>query len=138
MKIKGLKVVDATNPVDIHITTKDVQTGGVKDPFGCAAAKACVRDLKVTEAKVHLGRVYLRKSDRWVRYMTPQSLRTEIIAFDRGGGFDAGDYTLKPPSPATQLGYRKPTGPKKTRNRQKIKPRHVVVGIRPHAEHERK
>jgi len=138
MKIQGRKVVDAKKPAHIHITNRDVKTGGVKDPFGCAAAKACVRDLRVAEAKVHIGRTYLRKGDVWERYLTPQSLRTEIVAFDRGGGFEAGDYTLKVPSPAASLGYYKPTGPKKKTNKNKgVKPRHTIVGIRPHAERER-
>jgi hypothetical protein len=133
MKINGMEVVDATKPEYIHITDRDVKSGGVKDPSGCAAAKACVRDLKVVEAKVHLGRIYMREGNKWVRYLTPSSLRTEIISFDRGGGFESGDYKLLPPPPSMHLGYNKPTGPKKRKVPSKRAPRHVVVGVRPAA-----
>lgn len=133
MKIDGFEVVDAKHPITIHITSGDVKRGGVKNPTSCAAARACIRDLKLAAARVHLGRIYLLKDRTWVRYMTPASLRTEIVAFDRGGNFEAGDYELKPPAPSTRLGFYKPTGPKKRKVRRRIT-RHTVVGVRPPAQ----
>lgn len=134
MKIQGLPVVDSLKPVHIHITANDVKHGDCKDPHSCAAARACIRDLKLTDAKIHISRIYLRKGDRWMRFITPQALRQEIISFDRGGTFVAGDYTLAPVSPAARLGVKH--APKRTRNKSpKSKvPRHFLVGIRPPAE----
>lgn len=133
MKLEGLPVYDAERPAHITITAGDVKRGGVKKPSSCAAALACLRDLKVTEARVHLGRTYLRKGDKWLRYATPASLRTEIVAFDRGGSFTPDDYTLTPMSPSNLLGHSKPTGPKRTKTKRKVRAFHTVVGVRPRA-----
>ena len=40
MKINGKKVVDATKPVKITITPKDIAKGDNKNPSGCAAARS--------------------------------------------------------------------------------------------------
>ncbi len=99
MEINGKKVVDAKAPAKIAITAEDVAKGANKNPSGCAAALAAMHDIKdCISARVHVGRVYIETPRRWVRYMTPESLRTEIIAFDRGGSFQPGQYELKAPS----------------------------------------
>ena len=133
MKIDGMEVVDATKPAFIHITLNDVKKGGIKDPYSCAAARACIRDLHLTAAKVHVGRMYLRKGNKWVRYMTPQSLRTEIVSFDRGGGFAAGDYKLSPPPPSGALGVKHTPPKRRGKSNYKNAPHHTIVGIRPAA-----
>src|SRR5882672_10461302 len=93
MEINGKKVVDARTSAKIAITDHDVKDGANKNPSGCAAALAAKRDVKdCISARVHIGRVYIEMPTRWVRYMTPESLRTEIIAFDRGGTFQPGQY----------------------------------------------
>jgi hypothetical protein len=134
MKIDGLPVKDATRPVYIHILPRDVKDGGIKDPGSCAAARACIRDLKVVAAKVHIGRIYIKRAKHWDRYTTPQALRTEIVSFDRGGGFEAGDYKLSPVAPSMELGVKHT--PKRVRYEngpRKRAARHVIVGIRPSA-----
>src|SRR5512143_3798986 len=93
-KINGLPVVDATKPVRLHITKSDVVKGRTKDPGGCAAAVACCRQLKATEARIHVSRAYVRFNGKWLRYETTQPLRGEIVTFDRGGRFEPGDYML--------------------------------------------
>ncbi len=101
MEINGKKVVDAKAPAKIAITERDTKVGANKNPSGCAAALAAMRDIKdCISARVHIGRVYIETPRRWVRYHTPEALRTEIIAFDRGGTFQPGKYELKPPSKA--------------------------------------
>src|SRR5512143_537273 len=94
-KINGLPVVDATKPVRLHITKSDVVKGRTKDPGGCAAAVACCRQLKATEARIHLSRAYVRFNGKWLRYETTGPLRSEIVTFDRGGKFEPGEYMLK-------------------------------------------
>ena len=104
MEISGKKVIDAKKPLELEITTSDVRLGNTKDPGGCAAALALKRQTGVKAARVHVGRVYIETPDAWVRYITPASLRAEIIAFDRGGSFEAGEYHLSPCPPTAKLG----------------------------------
>lgn len=132
MKISGLPVADAKRDQVIRITNSDVKRGGVKDPTTCAAALACRRDLQCTEAQVHIGRTYVKHGRSWVRYVTPSSLKYEIVAFDRGGQFEPGEYVLIAPKGALALGYEKPTGPKKKKGRKR-ETYHVITNIRQHA-----
>lgn len=149
MEINGKKVVDATKKIKINISKRDTIEGDNKNPSSCAAARAAKRDVpECINARVHIGRVYVEHKDKWVRYFTPEALRTEIIAFDRGGSFQPGQYELKPPSKTETEEYRnafrKSSGTstnrnasstKATKRRQKIKiaviKRHAVSGVRP-------
>ena len=140
MEINGKKVVDATKPISIHITQRDTTDGANKDPAGCAAARAVKRDLHCVSARVHIGRVYVETPKQWVRYHTPRSLRTEIIAFDRGGSFEPGEYKLGVPEKNRHVRVEKRTGRTGTNKdasakRRKVLiakvKRHEVTGIRP-------
>lgn len=135
MQIDGTKVVDAKKPLTLHITTGDVKKGANKNPSSCAAAQACLKLPGVTQARVHIATTYIKVHDKWLRFRTPGALRSEIVAFDRGGKFEAGEYTLKPMPPALKLG----TGAKGS-DTSKNKPRsakkkarsyHHVKGLRP-------
>jgi hypothetical protein len=139
MEINGAKVVDATKPLTIEILPKDIQKGNNKDPGACAAAQACLRQLHATAARVHIGRTYLMIDKKWLRFNTPRSLRSEIIAFDRGGAFAPGEYTLKPlqPSERAKRGKRAGSADKTDRNgrrntKKRPRAKHVVTGIREH------
>jgi hypothetical protein len=102
MKIAGLEVVDVSSPIHLHILAIDIVDADKQNPATCAAARACCRQLKAEAALVHLGRTYVRKGNKWRRYFTPESLRRELIAFDRGGAFMPGDFKLSPLSPSHQ------------------------------------
>jgi hypothetical protein len=133
MRIAGLPVVDAPKKRTITITESDVEKGNTKDPAKCAAAQALLREKDCTEARVHIGRTYLKIGKKWVRYHTPESLRGEIISFDRGAMFQPGEYTLTPMQPtkrATGKAQGSPTLKKKVTN-PRAKP-HVVYGVRSH------
>lgn len=105
LSIDGLPVLDAYETLTIHVTAQDIARADIKHPEGCAVARACMRETHAIEARVHLGRVYIRTSkDHWNRYITPRSMRDEIIAFDRGGKFEPGEFTLQIPSPTIKLG----------------------------------
>lgn len=136
MEINGIKVVDAKKPLTLHITTGDVKKGGTKNPSSCAAAQACMKLPGVSQARVHIATTYIKVHDKWLRFRTPNSLRSEIIAFDKGGKFEPGEYTLAPMPVAARLGggatgsktsKTKPYGTKK-----KKRAYHHVKGIRPH------
>jgi len=133
--IDGKPIINAKKPITIHINKNDISKADIKEPADCAVARACRRELHVKEVRVHLGRVYLRANEgNWTRYVTPKALRAEIIAFDRGGAFEPGEYELKaiPPSKAptgkAQGSLKNKTRPKKL-HKKRAKP-HVVTNVR--------
>lgn len=103
-KLEGREIHNATTPLVITITKDDIRKGNNKAPDACAAAQACLRQLpQIEQARVHLSRIYLKmkpkhgqKEGPWVRFATPRALRNEIVAFDRGGKFQADEFTLLP------------------------------------------
>ena len=133
------KVVDARSALVIHITKTDVRKGALKDAKTCAAAQSICRQDGIEAAQVYIGRTYVKKAGKWIRYATPPSLRNEIIAFDRGGEFEPGDYTLNPVQPVVQYKNRRERAeymkeynkrPKRNRKRGRV---HVVSNIRKRA-----
>lgn len=131
--IEGLPAVDAKSALTIKITKTDIGRANRKEPDQCVIARCCRKMLHVKEARVHLSRVYLRTDDSgWTRYMTSPALRDEIIAFDRGGEFEAGEYQLAPISKSSQTGKRhgsdKPSNPKKKQKPRKAP--HFVANVR--------
>jgi hypothetical protein len=103
--INGLPVVDAKRALTLHITKADIARAAdsIKKPESCAAARACYRELHAKEVRIHTYRAYVRTNEsNWVRYWVPTRLRQEIVAFDRGGQFEPGEYKLDkiPPSSA--------------------------------------
>lgn len=130
MKINGLPVKDGRSVITLTINANDVKRGTIKDPTECAAALACKRLLGSSEARVHVGRTYLRFNNHWERYMTSKSLRTEIVAFDRGGKFHPGEYTLLKMTPTKRTGKRQSKSNikwLKTKRRRY----HTLSGVRP-------
>lgn len=129
MTIDGIPVKDAKGHLDLKITVEDINQSNSKDPSKCAAAVAAMRQLKVTEARVHLTKVYIKrepegKQKYWERYEAPKALRSEIIAFDRGGAFEPGEFGLAPtPQSHTTGGRRAYNARKKVEARTyKLKP----------------
>lgn len=136
MKIDGAPVVNATKKLPITITPRDVKLGETKDPGACAAARACMREAGATQARVHISTTYLKMDKEWVRYRTPAAIRSEIISFDRGAGFQPGDYVLRPLQPSHRASGKRMGGPDRAKPKTKIRikraKRHVVTGIRHH------
>lgn len=141
MEINGKKVVDAIKPISIHITKRDTVEGASKNPSSCAAARAAKRDIpECVSARVHIGRVYVETPTKWLRYATPRALRTEIIAFDKGGSFEPGEYQLNAIQPSHRESTSGTKGMEKKRPNHVKRPRkaliarikrHSVTGIRP-------
>ena len=90
----GLPILDATEPLDITITDIDIRRATVKKPSCCAAAQAVMRQTGCLDVRIHLSRVYVRYNKHWLRYLTPSSLRDQIITFDKKIQFKPGYYTL--------------------------------------------
>lgn len=137
MKIQGIEVVDAPEELEITITQRDCQLGKKKSAHECAASRAICRAQQGEAAIVHFSRVYIRKGNKWYRYNVPAMLRSEIVAFDRGGNMEPGDYTLRPvaatirlDAPRSQKRIGKRNGTKPQRGNRPKKPYHVVTGVR--------
>lgn len=132
--IDGKPVVDAKRATTLKITANDIKSADTKEPDNCAVARACRRELHAKEVRVHLSRVYVRVNEgNWVRYLTPQPMRSEIIAFDRGGSFAPGEYQLGAITPTKALGKRrggnKPPPKRNSGSKKRRKP-HVVTDVR--------
>lgn len=130
-KIAGYPIVDADEPLILEIKPMDVVRGQPQEADGCAIVRAARRTFDIVEARVHLSRTYLRTSNgEWLRYITPQAVRTEIISYDRGGSFEPGEYRFPVASPGQRLGVGKPTGPKNGRSKKRTKPHIIRTNIR--------
>jgi hypothetical protein len=136
MKIDGKPVKDADEKIVLHITRTDVAAGAKKNADSCAAAKALCREHQCEAAKVHMSRAYIKKRGKWIRYEVTPALRNEVLAFDRGGTFEPGEYILLPPRPVSRLGAPRKTKRVETRkgghdSKGKLKrPYHVATGVR--------
>ena len=116
-QIDGFPVVDAKRPLKLEVTRADCNAATRKNPGCCAVAKACGRELKIKGVRVHLSRLYLLAGKTWTRYIVHNSMRSEIIAFDRGGKFQPGVYTFAAPSPSKLIGSKIKKGPKLTKGK---------------------
>jgi hypothetical protein len=137
MKIQGMPVEDANDKLEIAINKTDIRLGAKKDSNSCAAARALCRQHHAEAAMVHFSRAYIKKNGKWLRYSVPTALRNEVLAFDRGGAFEPGEYVLAPVQPTVRLDasvrkrYEKKTKRKLPQNGARAKrPYHVVTGVR--------
>lgn len=132
-EIDGKPIIDAKRSVTLHITNADIKKSDPKKPENCAAANCIKRELHADEVRVHLSRIYIRANQgNWQRYSTPQALRSEIIAFDRGGSFAPGEYILSPLQ-LSQRAHRKHKKVKKPGSkpqRGNRKKSHIVTDVR--------
>ena len=131
MKLNGLPVFDATEPLPFSVTNRDINRGGTKEPDSCAIALACKRKTHCKDVRIHLSYSYLLEGDHWVRYRTPACISREIVAFDRGGSFDPGEYTLLVPYKSDRLGVR--VKPRRGRYNRRIPLKkfvHITANVR--------
>lgn len=138
--IDDMPVIDAKRAMKLIVTADDVKGADRKKPNACALAQACLHQPGVKEVRIHLSRAYVRHNDNnWQRFMVSPRLRAEIVAFDRGGRFQPGEYTLERGQPAKSLG--KTRGGKDGKNtpwairkkrakNRKPRPYHVMTDVR--------
>ena len=104
-EMDGLPVIDAKKSLRLEVMRDDIRTASKKAPNCCAVAKACTRAMGVKAVKVHISRLYLNTDNKaWTRYIVSGAMRSEIIAFDRGGKFMPGTYTISAPPKCKRLG----------------------------------
>lgn len=117
--------VDADKPVEVSVSAKDCKEGKKLNPAECALAQATRRELKADGVIIGISSSYVIKGKQAIRFDTPESVRREIVSFDRHQDFAPGDYYLQPKSPTSRLGagkeyqrdYRKKHGGKITRRK---------------------
>jgi hypothetical protein len=91
------KVVDARADLIFNLRASDVKSAKAKKHDGCALAQACKRQCHVDGAIVSTRTAYLISGTKATRYYVPESVSREIVAFDRGAGFELGAYCLQKP-----------------------------------------
>ena len=131
--IDGLPVVDAKRPLTLSVTKADISRAAdsIQQPNSCAVARACYRELHAKEVRVHLSRVYVRTNDHnWVRYVTPDAMRAEIIAFDRGGAFEPGEFRLEKIQPSATLGAKRSSKKVRTVTGKKRRKYTLITNVR--------
>ena len=123
-EIDGVAVEDAKRPIKIVVGADDIKGASKQKPNNCAVARACYHHHLADEVRVHLSRVYLKRGKgQWVRYLTPRDMRSEIVAFDRGGSFQPGEFILKPIPHKMKLGKRTGTSTNENSKKRKTKRR---------------
>jgi len=125
---------DAKMNIILTITESDIKGGKRKDNASCAAATALCRQENFKEALVFKTKTFVKTKDgKWLRYITPRSLYTELAIYDRGGRFEEGEHILKAPTGSQRLGYGpKPKGPK-TLTGKPSRSFHITGGLRDEA-----
>lgn len=136
--IEGMKVRNARTGITVTIKPGDVRRAGVQNPAKCAVAQALCRDPAMKAARVHISRTYVqpRGADHWLRYGTPQTLRTEIIAFDKGApkAFkDEHTFILPPAKEKWSTGKQQGSKRSQTKRGPKEKRTYILTDIRPNA-----
>jgi hypothetical protein len=94
----GIPVQDAKRPLKIRLSSSDIQRGKKKNNKACAFACAATHVPGVTRAYIFRTAAILEYDNKMVRYMLSPAMRREVLAFDRGGTMEPGDYTLKHPT----------------------------------------
>lgn len=131
---KVQKVVDASHPLRIEVTDKDASSKGNKKHDSCAMAVACKRKFHLDGVIISRSMAYLVKGNKARRFQLPQSVAREIVSFDRGAGFEPGEYRLNPVQESAKLlGKRWGGNGKPTKHRNRNAPKrfhHRTGGVR--------
>lgn len=127
------KVNDATENSFIEVTAKDAASKAVRDYGACVMAVACKRKLKLDGVIIARSVAYLVKDNVATRYNLPPSVAREIVSFDRGAGFETGNYELSKIGKSQRQGARKRENLREDRdhsNNKKRKFNHITTNIR--------
>lgn len=98
---------DAYSPIKIRVMAKDTPNAKQKSPSSCAFAKAACRELDADGAYIGMVESCVIVGDKVIRFQTPESVRREIVSFDRHRDFRPGEYQLSAVCPGRRMGARK-------------------------------
>lgn len=126
------KVIDATRSTMIEVTKAATKSKAVRNHQECALAVACKQKMKLDNVIISRSMAYLVKGKTATRYQLPETVSREVVAFDRGGAFAAGEYELKQPEAPNRLGSSRHLvgGEKHTRDGSRGKAHHLTANIR--------
>lgn len=99
-------VSDGDKIPEFDVTGRD-KRGVSRHGVGCAAARACERQLDIDLAYIGFSYSFLVKGTHATRYRTPATLQRELISNDRHMDFTPGHYFLSLVPPSQRLGRRK-------------------------------
>jgi hypothetical protein len=105
------KVVDADKQMVVNVTRADIAKSHMKNHKTCALAVCCQRSFEADGVIIGLTTAYIIKGDTAYRFKLTGTISREITSFDRGAGYDEGEYLLVPPCPSERLGMRRQSGP---------------------------
>lgn len=128
---------DAYTPIRIRVQSRDATAAKQKAPNECAFAKAACRELDADGAYIGIKESCVIVGNKVIRFQTPESVRREIVSFDRHRDFRAGEYQLSAVCPGRRLGVRgkeparwKPSGKKTGKGKGMTGVVHRTVSIR--------
>ena len=101
---KVQKVYDADKQMVVNVTRADIAKSNMKNHKTCALAVCCQREFHADGVIIGLTTAYIIQGDTAHRFKLTGTISREITSFDRGAGYDEGQYMLVPPSPASRLG----------------------------------
>lgn len=102
-KVDGFPVVDADQPLEVHVTQRDIDKGKPSACF-CAIAVAIKREHGAQWVRVNASRIYVEKDGKLLRFRTPPGIFQQIELFDATGDMGAGVYSIPPLSASHRLG----------------------------------
>jgi hypothetical protein len=124
------QVLLAKKPVLVEVHPKDCKDGKKLQTSECALAKATKRQFKADGVAIRMGDSFVIKGGTAIRFLTPQTVRRELVSFDRHHDFASGTYRLAAPPPS----WSKPQSPKKSNGsgsrRSTTKAIHHTVRVR--------
>lgn len=101
-KEKGLQMADARDPLKLEVTAADISRAEKKSPGNCGFAQACRRQYRADAAYFFRTTAWVQFGRTMLRYMLPMSMQKELLAFDRNGTMEPGEYQLgRPPESLT-------------------------------------
>jgi hypothetical protein len=96
--------VDAKLPVEVSVKAKDCSEAIKLNPSECALARAAKRELHADGVIIGISSSYVIKGKEAQRFDTPETVKREIVSFDRHQDFAPGEYYLRPKPPTARLG----------------------------------
>lgn len=96
---------DATEPLTIHVTERDIKGAKAGSARNCVMARAVHREHGCFNIELHrtVAYVWWSENDQATRYQITRSSRDLMIAFDASGRSKPVEVTLKPPRGAISV-----------------------------------
>lgn len=106
MRRRDLNVVDATTPLVLKVTQKDIDQAVQRDAGECAIARCALRQKGIVDVRIGASRAFVDYDDRVERFVIDRETSQRLAVFDKDDYFAPGTYILQPPPPGKQIGDR--------------------------------